>query len=86
MHASSSEPHVARDRRLERAIILLLLSGDGGQLWPVARLERELGRDARTVRQALNALSSAGLVDVVDGELCGSSAARRVDALGLIAI
>jgi hypothetical protein len=81
------------DRRLERAIVLVLLSGDreslgadGEPRWSCARLAAELGIEAQALQDALERLSHAGVVCLAGTEVWASRAARRMDELGLIGI
>jgi hypothetical protein len=50
----------AGDRRLERAIILTLLSGDGEPRWSCAGLAAELGIESQVLQGALDRLTDAG--------------------------
>ncbi len=86
MHESSSERRGGEDHGLERAIVLLLLSGDGQRAQPFTQLARELGADPQTLERALQALSRTGVVELEGSEARASSATRRIDELGLIAI
>ena len=74
------------DRRLQRAIILQLLSEDAAQNWSRARLAEALGVAPETLESALAELSEAGVVGLADTEVWASAAARRLDELGLIGI
>jgi hypothetical protein len=81
------------DRRLERAIVLVLLSGDreplggdGESRWSRAQLAAELGTEAQALQEALERLSQAGVVCLTGAEVWASRAARRMDELGLISI
>jgi hypothetical protein len=76
----------AGDRRLERAIVLTLLSGDGEPRWSCARLAAELGIESQVLQGALDRLTDAGLVCLAGTEVWASGAARRIDELGLIGI
>jgi hypothetical protein len=81
------------DRRLERAIVLVLLSGDGESLsgdgelrWSCVRLAAELGTEAQALQEALDRLSQAGVVCLAGTDVWASRAVRRMDELGLIGI
>jgi len=74
------------DRRLERVIILALLNADGERRWSCAELAAELGAEAQALQDALCRLSEAGVVCLAGTEVWASSAARRMDELGLIGI
>jgi len=73
-------------RELERAIILLLLSGEPTPRHSTAQLAAELGTDAETLEQALGSLSRAGAVCLDGDEVSPSPAVRHIDELGLIGI
>jgi DNA-binding Lrp family transcriptional regulator len=74
------------DRRLQRAIILALLSEDAAQGSSRARLAEVLGIAPETLESALVELSEAGVVGLAGTEVWASAAARRIDELGLIGI
>jgi hypothetical protein len=80
------QARAASSRRLERVIILALLSGDGERRWSCAELAAELGAEAQTLQDAAGRLSEAGVVCLAGTEVWASSAARRMDELGLIGI
>ncbi len=86
MDEHSGGPSAAGERRLERAIILALLSEDAEQRWACTRLAAELGVDAEALAQALQRLSHAGVVCVAGAEVWASPAVRHIDELGLIGI
>lgn len=73
-------------RELERAIILLLLSGEPASRYSTAQLAAELGSEAETLEQALGRLASAGAVCLDGGDVSPSPAVRHIDELGLIGI
>ncbi len=74
------------DRRLERAVVLALLSGDGERRCSRGRLAAELGVEAHALASVLGGLSEAGVVCVAGEEVWASDAAWRIDELGLIGI
>lgn len=74
------------DRKLERAIVLTLLSGEGERRWSYGQLAAELRIEDEPLQKALGRLSEAGVVHVADAEAWASPAARAIDALGLIGI
>jgi predicted transcriptional regulator len=73
-------------RKLERAIILHLLSIEGERRRSCEQLAAELGEDQQALQEPLGRLASTGVVCLGDGEVSPSPAARRLDELGLIGI
>jgi DNA-binding IscR family transcriptional regulator len=73
-------------REFERAIILLLLSSEGGQPCSRARLAEELGAELQTIERALAQLAEAGVVGLEGEEVVATRAVRVIDELGLISI
>jgi DNA-binding GntR family transcriptional regulator len=73
-------------RELERAIILLLLSGEPTSRYSAAQLAAELGSEAETLEQALGRLARAGAVCLEGDDVSPSPAVRHIDELGLIGI
>ena len=82
----SRQRRAAGSERLERAIVLLLLSGESGQRWSCAQLAADLGTEDQTLQEALARLARAGVVRVDGADVTASPAARRIDELGLIGI
>jgi hypothetical protein len=76
----------AGDRRLERAIVLTLLSGEGERRWSYGELAAELRVDGELLQTVLGRLFDAGVVCLADGEAWASPSARAIDELGLIGI
>jgi hypothetical protein len=76
----------AGDRRLERAIVLTLLSGEGERRWSYGELAAELRIEDELLQTVLGRLSDAGVVCFAGGEAWASPAARAIDELGLIGI
>jgi DNA-binding transcriptional ArsR family regulator len=74
------------ERRLERAIVLQLLGEEGERRSSQAQLAAALDVEARALSRALARLSDAGVVCVAGKQVWASTAARRIDELGLIAI
>lgn len=72
-------------RRLERAVLLHLLSGDAGRCQR-AEMAAAIGGDAQALEEALERLCEAGVACTDGTEVWASPAARRIDQLGLIAI
>jgi hypothetical protein len=86
MRESSGERERDGGETLERAIVLLLLSGEPRQAWSMAQLGAELGADTQSLERALDGLSRSGVVSLAGAEARASPAARRIDELGLIGI
>jgi hypothetical protein len=88
MHTESSEPDAASDPRLERAIVLALLSDEdeAARRCSRAELSDELGVEERQLQAALEGLLGAGVVCAGEGLLWASAAAQRMDELELIGI
>jgi hypothetical protein len=82
MQAKRSDP-----ARAERAVVLQVLRGDHHERWSQAELEQAVsGVEPAAVSEALVRLAADGVV-VLDGDrVVASRCARRLDALGLIAI
>jgi hypothetical protein len=74
------------ERKLERAIILQLLSDDGARRWSRTELAGALDAEPDALEGALVELSNVGVVDIAGAEVWASVAARRIDELGLIGI
>ena len=76
----------ARRPKLERAIVLELLSGEDERAWSCADLAAAIGEPVGDVEDAVRQLCDVGVLDAdIDG-VCATSAALRLDALGLIGI
>jgi hypothetical protein len=86
MHTQSSGSRDEGNARLERAIVLELLSDDDADGRDVAELETMLGAAAGELDSALRELTDAGVLDSSEGRLRPSAAARRLDELELIGI
>jgi hypothetical protein len=72
--------------RLERAIVLELLSDDGERSRSVAELEAQLGAGDGALATALRDLNEVGVLDGSEGRVWASAATLRLDALELIGI
>ena len=72
------------ERKLERAIILQLLSDDSARRWSRAELAGAVDAEPDVLEAALVELSKLGIVDIAGAEVWASVAARRIDELGLI--
>jgi hypothetical protein len=79
-------PPAIESRRLERAIILQLLSEQVAARLSRAQLAAALGNTEETLAGPLQSLAEAGAIHSEGSEVWASEAARRLDALGLIAI
>jgi DNA-binding MarR family transcriptional regulator len=86
MLSMTEQSSAGADRRIERAIVLVLLSEKDEPRCSCAQLERALQADVSALERALERLSEAGLIGRAGAELWASSAARHLDELGLIAI
>jgi hypothetical protein len=86
MDTQSSESRGGSETRLQRAIILELLSDDGGQQRTRTALASVLEVDADALDPALHALHGAGVIDTAEGRVWASEATRRLDALELIGV
>jgi hypothetical protein len=73
-------------RRLDRAIILTLLDVENEQGCPRARLAAEFDDEAQAFEQALERLSSMGVVCIDGEQISASRAVRYMDEIGLISI
>jgi len=73
-------------RRLQRAVVLELLSADGAEGLSAAQLAHALGADAGELDRALGGLAEAGVLESALGSVRASTATRRLDELELIAI
>jgi hypothetical protein len=79
-------PPVTEHRRLERAIILQLLSEQGVARLSRAQLAAALGHAEEALAGPLQSLADAGVIHSEGPDVWASEAAIRLDALGLIAI
>jgi predicted transcriptional regulator len=86
MHASFGQRQGDGDERLERAIVLLLLTGERRQAWSLGQLAAELDADQPALERALDRLTQAGVVAFAGADVRASRAARRIDELDLIGI
>lgn len=82
----TNQSPAAGSRRLERAIILQLLSDEGERRCSSAQLAVALNAEAQAFDAALRHLAEAGVVCLEGTEVWASAAARRLDELGLIGI
>jgi len=73
-------------RRLERGIVLTLLSEDHDERWPREELAASLRVDRSALDVAVERLRADGVL-LLDGEVVlASPCARRLDALALIGV
>ncbi len=86
MHARFGQRQRDGDDRLERAIVLLLLTEEHRQACAPGQLVAELATDPSTLERALHRLSEAGVVEFAGRDVRASRAAQRIDELGLIGI
>jgi DNA-binding Lrp family transcriptional regulator len=86
MQRESSEPRSKGDSRLERAIVLELLSDAPPEGRSLAELGEALGARASELEAAVQGLQAAGVLELRDGLVATSAAARRLDELDLIGI
>jgi hypothetical protein len=73
-------------RRLERAIVLELLSEDHDERWPGAELAASLCVDRSVVDAAVERLRDEGVLLLDAEDVLASPCARRLDALELIGV
>ena len=74
------------DRLVERAIILQALRDDH-ERWSRAELEAELDyADPTSIDDALTHLRYMGVIEIADGTIRASRAAKCLDELGMIAV
>jgi hypothetical protein len=86
MPGKSSESPDRGGRRLQRAVVLELLSADSAEGLTTAQLAQALGADGGELDRALGGLAAAGVLESALGSVQASTATRRLDELELIAI
>jgi hypothetical protein len=87
MHRESGDPALESGRRLERAIVLVLLSEDDGERqWSRAELCEGMGVEQGELAGALGGLLEAGVLQGEHDRVWPSPAARRLDELALVSI
>lgn len=86
MHRQSSGLRGGGQARLERAIVLELLSDDGERSRSIAELETELGAGVGELDRALGDLCDVGVLAGSEGRVRASAATRRLDRLALIGV
>ena len=89
MLSMTEQSSAGTDRRVERAIVLVLLSKkdeSSDSRCTYAQLAHAIDADVSALEQALARLSKKGLIGRAGSELWASPAARHMDELGLIAI
>ena len=86
MAEESSARQDAAGRRLERALLLQLLSGADGERCPRAELASAIRGEAQALDDAIERLCEVGVACVDGADVWASAAARHIDELGLIGI
>ena len=86
MHTQSSGSRSGGEPRLQRAIVLELLSDDGERSRSIAELEAGLGAQAGDLDAVLRELCEVGVLDGAAGRVWASAATRRLDELELIGV
>jgi DNA-binding IclR family transcriptional regulator len=86
MQSESSEPRSTGDSRLERAIVLELLSDGGSDGRSQTELGEALGAGASELEAAVHDLHAAGVLELDEGRVSPSAATLRLDELELIGI
>lgn len=87
MPTESSDPRAGGIRRLERAVVLVLLSEDDGERsWSRLELGEGMGVTEDELALALDGLLGAGVLQQDRGRVWPTPATRRLDALELIGI
>jgi hypothetical protein len=74
-----------QQRQLEVAIVLCVLDREHPEPWTVRALDAELG-DSLVVRHAIGELEHAGVLSREGERVWASPPARKLDALGMIAV
>ena len=82
MHQAGSDEH----RRLDRAIVLELLSEDHDERWQCDELAAAVRVDRSVLDSALERLQADGVAVIEGEEVLASRCARRIDELELIGI
>jgi hypothetical protein len=86
MDTRSSEPRAGAGARLQRAIVLELLSDDGGKRLSRVELGEQLGVQTVELDAALGGLHAIGVVCLGEQDVWASTATRCLDELQLIGI
>jgi hypothetical protein len=95
MSTESTGSRAVGEVGLERAIVLQLLRDDRERMWSRAQLrieleaeESEIGQEAlqEALEEALRRLEQEGVLACAEATVWASSAARRLDELGLISV
>jgi hypothetical protein len=95
MDTESKGQQAPYDAGLERAIVLQLLRDDHERMWSRAQLAVELSSELDAdeapaaqpaIDDALRRLERDGVIGISEQQAWASSAARRLDELGLIAV
>jgi DNA-binding GntR family transcriptional regulator len=86
MDTGSSGPRAGAGSKLQRAIVLELLSDDGGKRLSRVALGEQLGVPAVELDTALSGLHAVGVVCLREQDVWVSTPIRRLDELRLIGI
>lgn len=87
MNTESSDPRADGSKRLERAVVLVLLSEDDGERqWSRVELEEGMGVEQGALTAALRGLLDAGVLTQERDRIFPSAATRRLDVLELVGI
>jgi hypothetical protein len=86
MHREASEPGPSGGPRLQRAVVLELLSEDGERRLSLSQLGQELSADLEDLEAAVGTLCAAGVLHREGDLTWASAAAKHLDELELIAI
>jgi hypothetical protein len=86
MNTQTGDLGPAGGSRLERAIVLQLLRDDHGQQWSREELSAEIAAEPAALELALSRLAADGILCTQAANVSASTAARRMDELGLIGI
>jgi hypothetical protein len=87
MDIESKGSRAADGAGLERAIILQLLRDDHERMWSREQLSAELAFDrSEVIEETLGRLEKEGVIGASEEAVWASSAARRLDELGLIGV
>jgi hypothetical protein len=87
MDTQSGDARAEHDRRLERAIVLVLLSEDDGERqWSRAELGEGMGVSEDALATALAGLLGAGVLQGEGDRVWPSQATRRLDWLELVGV
>jgi hypothetical protein len=86
VHEEARESRIDSNERIQRAVLLALLSRPARQHLTLAQLADELQCDVDDIDRALALLVEAGVACVEGEQAWASAAARHIDELGLVGI